>query len=432
MNLNWRPRPMTDAQIEGAALWHASRSVKHLSTQALKSEYLSAEGGSLLSAMRKMLASGKTPSLSAAAVMPECSQAAAKFALSLSTISTPDIGFEHCIELLVDKHTRTRIREACQKGFDDSFNKTKAVSTIVSEVASSALAITQTNSQSLVRMNNFSQVNRDIQFVNANPGKLLGLSTGFGVLDRLINGLTAQLYVIGGRPSAGKTAYEGDLVRSILEQGTGVMEFSLEMSADQKRKRYLSKLSGVSLSTYRSAAYSHSELQMLKRAQQTMDGWNHWVDDDPSITIDDIEVKTTMMIQKEGIGAITVDYLQLVNNPGFRDRFEGLGNISKRLKALSKQLNIPVIALAQLKRTDARFDPQLKRTIIPKPRLDDFRECGNIEQDLDVGILLHRDPVFSPQDAEVILAKQRNGPTHPGIEMTYFPGGVTFREKTEH
>lgn len=423
---------MNNEQIEGAALWHAAHSTKHLSTQALRPEHLSKDGGDLLVALRRMLADGKRPTLRGVAILPTCPQGAAKLALALESMRDPGVEFPQCVELLEDNKTRERIRETCQKGFEDSFVKSKPVATIVSEVASSALSITKTNCNSMVRMASFAEVNRDIEFINANPGKLMGPSTGFAQLDVELNGLTPRFYVIGGRPSAGKTALEGDIVKSLLTQGVGVCEFSLEMSAGEKRKRYLSKLSGISLTTHRKTAFSASELHLLRRAQKTMDGWNHWVDDDPNMTIDDIEVKATMMVQNEGIAAVTIDYLQLVNNPSLKDRFAALGDISKRLKALSKQLNIPVIALAQLKRSDARFDPQLKRTVTPKPRLEDFRECGNIEQDTDVAILLDRDNVFSPQDALLIIAKQRSGPTHPGIEMDYYQGGVRFTEKKQN
>lgn len=162
------------------------------------------------------------------------------------------------------------------------------------------------------------------------------------------------------------------------------------------------------------------ELNRISKAQRVMKQWNWYINDDPDSTIDDIEAQSMCLHKEEPIDMIGIDYIQLIRHPHRMKRFEQVSEISNRLARLKRRLKTTaVVALSQLRRVEGRFVKELDRTMTPKPELQDLRESGDLEQDADVVGLLHRDPRHEPTKAELIIGKQRGGPTGEPIKLEF-------------
>jgi len=245
-------------------------------------------------------------------------------------------------------------------------------------------------------------------------GELTGVPTGYKDLDEMTGGLQAgELVIIAARPSMGKTALTLNIARNTaLDHGKKVAFFSLEMTKRALALRLLSSEARVDMSSFRRGFGSHSEHQKLvSRAGQLAEA-PIWIDDSGMVTILEIKAKCRRLASERGLDLVVVDYLQLAHGdtPTPRKDLE-IAEISGGLKALAKELDIPVIALSQLNRGPEQRDPDKRR-----PNMGDLRESGAIEQDADVIAFIYRDEVYNPTEenrglAELIIAKQRNGPT---------------------
>jgi len=245
-------------------------------------------------------------------------------------------------------------------------------------------------------------------------GELTGVPTGYKDLDEKTGGLQAgELVIIAARPSMGKTALTLNIARNAaLDHGKKVAFFSLEMTKRALALRLLSSEARVDMSSFRRGFGSHSEHQKLvSRAGQLAEA-QIWIDDSGMVTILEIKAKCRRLASERGLDMVVVDYLQLAHGdtPTSRKDLE-IAEISHGLKALAKELDIPVIALSQLNRGPEQRDPDKRR-----PNMGDLRESGAIEQDADVIAFIYRDEVYNPTEenrgmAELIIAKQRNGPT---------------------
>ncbi len=251
---------------------------------------------------------------------------------------------------------------------------------------------------------------------------LKGISTGYPTFDRLTAGLhKGELTILAGRPGAGKTAFALNLVRNVARHNakTGIVCFSLEMSSNQLVQRMMAH-TGVNVHRFRTGAkIDANELQLLAAAASELGEMNIFIDDSSMLSILDARVrarrvKREMKLQGVDLGLIMVDYLQLMNaNIGERNetRAHEVAVISRGLKALSKELNVPVLACAQLNRG---VESRTEKT----PQLSDLRESGAIEQDADVILFLHYDkekdkthPEEDNSNVNLIIGKHRNGPT---------------------
>jgi len=245
---------------------------------------------------------------------------------------------------------------------------------------------------------------------------LTGEPTGFYELDELTCGLQAgELIIIAGRPSMGKTALGLNIAEHIaLDQDPPrpVLFFSLEMSRQQVAQRILCSRAKVDSQRLRRGRHSDAELQRLMRAAEDIRGKPLYVDDTSSLSILELRARARMAYRRYSVRAVFVDYLQLMRAPGAENRQQEVAEISRGLKALAKELNIPVVALAQLNR-----NPEDRSS--NRPRMSDLRESGAIEQDADLVALLHRESYYKLGEqpdaeddprADLIVAKQRNGP----------------------
>lgn len=262
--------------------------------------------------------------------------------------------------------------------------------------------------------------------VNANMSRgdeLLGISSGIHLLDEIMLGFQdSDFIVIAARPAMGKTAFVGTISKYIsVDKGIGCAVFSLEMSAQQLMMRYFSMVSGVEFQKIRRGSFSKSELSSYDIAVQRMLQSKLIIDDTPSLSIEEFRSKIKHMVRTQGVKIAFIDYLQLmtVRTTKFSTRQEEVSYISKVLKSIAKELNIPVIALSQLNR-----ETETKASEGARPKLSNLRESGAIEQDADIVCFIHRPEYYGLKTeiidgktvnwtgkAEIIIAKHRNGVT---------------------
>lgn len=239
-----------------------------------------------------------------------------------------------------------------------------------------------------------------------------GLATGFVALDELTSGFQrGDLIVLAARPSMGKTALGLSMALNIALDGNPVVFFSMEMSNQQVAQRLVSVHTKFDLQKLRRAHLSDQEIEQLKEVCTEFDGLPLFVDETPGMTAMELRSKARRLKSQHDIRAVFVDYLQLMHSPRAENRQVEIATISRHLKGLARELDIPVIAMAQLNRMpEGRQDK--------RPLLSDLRESGAIEQDADVVLLIHREEYYDFKNekpdchgkAELNIAKQRNGP----------------------
>jgi replicative DNA helicase len=253
-----------------------------------------------------------------------------------------------------------------------------------------------------------------------------GVASGFSDLDELTSGFQpADLVIVAARPSMGKTAFTLNIAQhAAIEHQTPVAFFSLEMSKESLVQRMLTAEARIDAQRLRKGMLRDDDFPRLARAAGILSSAPVWIDDTPGITLLEMRSKARRLKADSGIGLVVVDYLQLMSGPSASEsRQQEVSMISRGLKALAKELNVPVIALSQLSRAPEQRTGDHKR-----PQLSDLRESGAIEQDADLIMFLYRQEMYDgPVDkdgnslegkAEVIVGKQRNGPT--GIVNLHF------------
>ena len=247
----------------------------------------------------------------------------------------------------------------------------------------------------------------------------LGLPSGFADLDRLTNGLQpSDMVVVAGRPGMGKTSFLLGIARHAAEQhGKRVAIFSLEMSGEQLAYRILAQQTGIDGQRLRTGKLTANEWTLLPQAIEQMEKTPIYVDDTPAITPTQLRSRCRRLYSEHGLDLVIVDYLQLMaGGARFNNRQEEVSYISRQIKTLAKELNIPVIAAAQLSRAVEQRNDK-------RPILSDLRESGSIEQDSDAVIFLYRPEGTNTNLVDIEVAKHRNGPT--GSFQLYFQSAQT-------
>jgi len=240
-----------------------------------------------------------------------------------------------------------------------------------------------------------------------------GVSTGYGELDKLLSGLQpSELIILAGRPSQGKTALALNMAENIaIRGGLPVAVFSLEMSKESLLQRLVASVAQVDAHKFRTGHLSREDWRRMTEGLGQISSAPLWIDDAGSISVLEIGAKARRLKRDKGLSLLIVDYLQLITARGrFNSRQEEVASISRGLKALAKELRIPVLVLSQLTRAPEREERG--------PQLSDLRESGAIEQDADVVMFIYRPNFFNmnatPEEremADILIAKQRNGPT---------------------
>ena len=271
-----------------------------------------------------------------------------------------------------------------------------------------------------------------IEEIAANPGSTIGVPSGIIDLDKLTAGFQkGDLIIIAGRPSMGKTALALTVARNAaIESKSPTAIFSLEMSSDQLGQRLLTSEARVDNSHVRRGSLPSGKWKNINIASGKLAQAPLYIDDTPALSILDLRSRARRLKRERNIELIIVDYLQLMQGPkNSENRQNEISQITQSLKALAKELNIPVIALSQLSRA---VEQRTKK----EPMLSDLRESGAIEQDADVVVFLYRPSVYEKEDqdlkglAYLIVAKQRNGPTGR-VTATFIDTYARFDNYTE-
>jgi len=348
---------------------------------------------------------------------------------------------ESMCKILIEKHMARGIINHCltiaSKGYEgstDVFNLLDEAEAGLFEISEAEYKKTYASLPDLV--------NRTINFIDRlRKSEVPGISTNYNALDLLTGGFqNSDLIIIAARPGIGKTAFGLSLAYNISKYSQmPVGFFSLEMKAEQIVIRLLSQESKIDVSKLRTGRYSKSEEANLTKAFRSLANLKIFIDDTPAITLHELRAKARRMIVEHNVKIIFVDYLQLMQGPANAEsREREISYISRGLKALAKELDIPIVALAQLNR-----QVEIRQT--KRPMLSDLRESGAIEQDADIVCFLHRPDLYSKKSeengegddpfkariVEVIIAKQRNGPTG-SFEMVFLPNYTRFEEQTTY
>ncbi|MCL2513690.1 MAG: replicative DNA helicase [Oscillospiraceae bacterium] len=266
------------------------------------------------------------------------------------------------------------------------------------------------------------------QITSENKKDFLGLSTGFADLDRVISGLNrSDLVLIGARPAMGKTSFVLNVARNIAINNKKVAFFSLEMSREQLAQRVLATEARIETTKMRTGNFSPEEWNILTQASVFLHGCELYFDDTSNITVPEMKARVRRL---KNVDCVFVDYLQLMKSSVRTDnRVQEVSEITRSLKLMAKDLNIPVVVAAQLARgTEARGKSH-------KPQLSDLRESGSIEQDADIVMMLYRKDYYADSDdkaedlninvADVLVQKNRHGPT-AGIKLNWNPDFTLF------
>ncbi|MCX7985003.1 MAG: replicative DNA helicase [Bacteroidetes bacterium] len=271
-----------------------------------------------------------------------------------------------------------------------------------------------------------------IETIHGRHGGVTGIPSGFIELDSLTGGFQpSDLIIIAGRPSQGKTAFALSIARNAaVIHNVPIGIFSLEMSTQQLVTRLICAEARVDAQKVRTGRLPEEEWQRLSMNVGRLYKAKIFIDDTPALNILEIRAKARRLKAEHNVGLIMIDYLQLIQGPKSQSREQEISAISRSLKALAKELNIPVIALSQLNRAvEARSDK--------RPTLADLRESGAIEQDADVVIFVHRPEAYGIEKvndrsteglAEIIVGKQRNGPTDT-VELQFIKQYVRFENR---
>jgi replicative DNA helicase len=327
----------------------------------------------------------------------------------------------HYLDIVVEKSLLRRMITACTSSAARCYEEQGDVPQLLDDVEREIFTIGETRfrkSAPDMRDEVFTAL-ENIEKMYQQRGRISGLATGFNVFDQMTDGLhSGEMIIVAARPSMGKTALAMNIVEHValnLEEPKPVGVFSLEMSTQQLVQRMLCSRARVNMKKIRSGMLARAEHGKLNDAAAALSESKIFIDDTPSLTILELRAKARRMRDRHRIELIAIDYLQLCRSTSRRgqdNRQIEIAEISAGIKALAKELEIPIIVLAQLNR-------QPEQRGGGKPRMSDLRESGSLEQDADVVALLVRPEVYEEDEdarsemsgkAELIIAKQRNGP----------------------
>ena len=343
----------------------------------------------------------------------------------------PDIGnVEHYARIVKEKATLRRLIRAGQRIVRDGLTQDKTAEQLLSDVTGEIFDIADdTVREAFTQIGKIVKHNLEvIEDARSRQGMLSGLATGFTELDRMTSGLQASdLIILAARPSVGKTSLALNIAQHVaLREAKSVGFFSLEMSMEQLGFRVLCSEADVDAKKVRDGFASKEAIGRLVLAQTKIAGANFFIDDSAAVTVPLMRAKAQRLQREKGLDLIFVDYLQLMAGHGrFDNRTQEVSQISRGLKLLAKELKVPIVALSQLSR-----QPEKRTGDQRKPQLADLRDSGSLEQDADVVIMLYREELYERNTdrkglADVIIAKQRNGPTGD-FELVFLPDHMTF------
>ncbi|ABB14250.1 MULTISPECIES: replicative DNA helicase [Carboxydothermus] len=332
---------------------------------------------------------------------------------SLLAMAVPEATLESHAEIIEEKAVLRHLIDLSEKIKRLSYTEKDAES-ILEEAERLVLEVGMKRNQqsyTAVREIVYDAIER-IEFLYQNRGNITGIPTHFYDLDRMLNGLQkSDLIIVAARPAMGKTSFCLNVAQNAaIKSGVPVAVFSLEMSKEQLVTRMLTSEAMVDQHRVRAGELSDEDWLRLTEVAGILAKAPIYIDDTPGLTIRELRARARRLKQEKNIGLIIIDYLQLLNGSRRAEsRQQEISEISRALKGLAKELDLPVVALSQLSRAvEARQDK--------RPIMSDLRESGSLEQDADIVMFIYREEYYKPDTekksiAEIIIAKQRNGPT---------------------
>lgn len=331
---------------------------------------------------------------------------------------------EQYADIVAQKSMRRRLIKASQDIVGLGFDEAKSLHDLIEEAEAKLFEVSQKHiKQDVVSLENILTESFDrLDELHKDKGKIRGIPTGYKDLDNILAGLQrSDLFVLAARPSMGKTALSLNLAHNIaVKEGLPVLIFSLEMSKEQLVDRLLAMESGVDAWALRTGNLTDADFEKIGQAMGTLSEAQIFIDDTPGITVSDLRTKARREAHQRELGLVVVDYLQLMSG-GYRyggegNRVQEISEISRGLKGIARELNVPLMALSQLSRSVESRNPQI-------PQLADLRESGSIEQDADVVAFIYREDYYNPETdrrnvTDILIKKHRNGPT--GAVELYF------------
>ncbi|WP_404330591.1 replicative DNA helicase [Mesobacillus maritimus] len=321
---------------------------------------------------------------------------------------------EYYAKIVEEKSLLRRLIRTATTIASDGYSREDEVESLLSEAEKSILEVAQRKNAGA--FHNIKDVlvrtYDNIETIANRVGDVTGIPTGFAELDRMTAGFQRNdLIIVGARPSVGKTAFALNIAQNVATKAQeNVAIFSLEMGAEQLVMRMLCAEGNINAQNLRTGSLTDEDWGKLTMAMGSLSNSGIFIDDTPGVKIGELRSKCRRLKQEHGLGMILIDYLQLILGDGRsgENRQQEVSEISRSLKALARELQVPVIALSQLSRgVEQRQDK--------RPMMSDIRESGSIEQDADIVAFLYRDDYYDKESEnkdiiEIIIAKQRNGP----------------------
>ncbi len=341
---------------------------------------------------------------------------------------------EYHAHIILQKYIQRELIRVSTATIGDAFADQKDVLEMLDQAEQSLFDITDKNlNTGFQKISSVAaQVQRDIENISQRTDGLTGVTTGFAELDKITNGWQrSDLIIIAARPGMGKTAFTLSIAANAAKAGTGVGIFSLEMANNQLVQRLIAMESMIPASTLREGSLKDDQWPVLATAVESLSEFPIFIDDTPAINIFELRAKCRRLKQNHNIGLVVIDYLQLMSAGDSKrgNREQEISSISRALKGMAKELDLPVIALSQLSRAvETRGGNK-------KPQLSDLRESGAIEQDADIVTFIYRPDYYELADnmetpdnlAEIIISKHRNGSLGT-INLSFLKEYVKFVE----
>ena len=362
------------------------------------------------------------------------------FVTSLFTLVPTAANITYYLEIVRDKYILREIIAACTESVRRSYEEQDEVNNLLDEVEQKIFAVGEDRfkGQVLTMKDQVMEAIESIEKLYERKGGITGISTGFIELDRMTSGLhAAEMIVIAGRPSMGKTALALNITEHVaINEKLPVAVFSLEMSSQQLVQRLLCSRARVNLQKVRDGFLAERDFPSLTAAASKLAEAKIFIDDSAGLSILELRAKARRLKAQQDVQLVVVDYLQLLRSMTRRaqdNRQLEISEISAGIKGLAKELKIPIIVIAQLNR-----QPEARSG--GKPRLSDLRESGSIEQDADLVGLLVRPEIYEEDEearqekageAELIIAKQRNGPVGD-VSLTFLKEFTRFEDRARN
>ena len=332
-------------------------------------------------------------------------------------------------EIVEENAMRRRMLEAANHLAKQAYDRGKSINTLLDEAEKAVFGLSERrityDLQPIQRV--LGSYYDRIDQLSQRPDEIFGVPTGLIDLDHILGGLQkSDLLIIAGRPGMGKTGFMLSVAKNAAQKHhKHVAVFSLEMSNEQLIQRLIAQETGIDTQRLRSGKLYDDEWSKFNHAIEVLSDTHIWLDDTPAITPLSLRTKCRRLHMEHQLDLIIVDYLQLMaGDSRTENRVQEVSYISRNLKVLARELNVPVLVGAQLSRAvEQRADK--------RPVLSDLRESGSLEQDSDIVMFIQRPDekeADNPRQniAEIIIAKHRNGPTHPGIELVFLTNLARF------